>query len=583
MAANENSKDLLSVLWAGADILRGKMDANEYKNYLLGIVFYKYLSDTFLTHVYDLLNNEKPESMAEAQAAYEEVYSTEDAEELLEDIKESYHYTIEPELTYTKLAEAASKNAFQREMLKKAFNHVEQSDPIFANLFADVDLYSTRLGSGEQKQSATVAEVVKKINEADLLNHEGDVLGDAYEYLIGQFASETGKKAGEFYTPQAVSQILTRVAIQGQEDKQGLLVYDAAMGSGSLLLNARKFSHKPDYIRYFGQELSTTTYNLARMNMFLHGVDPENQTLRNADTLDADWPTDEETDFDMVLMNPPYSAKWSAAQGFLNDSRFSDYGVLAPKSKADYAFLLHGFYHLKNTGTMAIILPHGVLFRGAAEGKIRQKLIDSGAIYAVIGLPANLFYNTSIPTTIIALKKNRDGRDILFIDASQQFVKGKKQNSMSPENIDHIIELYTARQDVEKEAHLATYEEIKANDYNLNIPRYVDTFEAEEQVDIVAERTWHSFDDTQQVTCACLTIADYHNCHKSRCPHPLTKTDECSAHDSFQALELIVPKAGTHCSKAWNHLSQGLEQIRSDYFGPKKQLFSPQIIGSMQV
>ena len=484
MAANENSKDLLSVLWAGADILRGKMDANEYKNYLLGIVFYKYLSDTFLTHVYDLLNNEKPESMAEAQAAYEEVYSTEDAEELLEDIKESYHYTIEPELTYTKLAEAASKNAFQREMLKKAFNHVEQSDPIFANLFADVDLYSTRLGSGEQKQSATVAEVVKKINEADLLNHEGDVLGDAYEYLIGQFASETGKKAGEFYTPQAVSQILTRVAIQGQEDKQGLLVYDAAMGSGSLLLNARKFSHKPDYIRYFGQELSTTTYNLARMNMFLHGVDPENQTLRNADTLDADWPTDEETDFDMVLMNPPYPAKWSAAPGFLNDSRFSDYGVLAPKSKADYAFLLHGFYHLKNTGTMAIILPHGVLFRGAAEGKIRQKLIDSGAIYAVIGLPANLFYNTSIPTTIIALKKNRDGRDILFIDASQQFVKGKKQNSMSPENIDHIIELYTARQDVEKEAHLATYEEIKANDYNLNIPRYVDTFEQEEQISL---------------------------------------------------------------------------------------------------
>ena len=484
MAANENSKDLLSVLWAGAEILRGKMDANEYKNYLLGIVFYKYLSDTFLTHVYDLLYNKKPESMAEAQAAYEEIYSTEDAEELLEDIKESYHYTIKPELTYTKLAESASKNTFQRETLKKAFNSVEQADPIFANLFADVDLYSTRLGAGEQKQSATVAEVVKKINEADLLNHEGDVLGDAYEYLIGQFASETGKKAGEFYTPQAVSQILTRVAIQGQEDKQGLLVYDAAMGSGSLLLNARKFSHKPDYIRYFGQELSTTTYNLARMNMFLHGVDPENQTLRNADTLDADWPTDEETDFDMVLMNPPYSAKWSAAQGFLNDSRFSDYGVLAPKSKADYAFLLHGFYHLKNTGTMAIILPHGVLFRGAAEGKIRQKLIDSGAIYAVIGLPANLFYNTSIPTTIIALKKNRDGRDILFIDASQQFVKGKKQNSMSAENIDHIIELYRGRKDVEKEAHLASYEEIKANDYNLNIPRYVDTFEQEEQISL---------------------------------------------------------------------------------------------------
>ena len=483
MAETENSKDLLSVLWAGADILRGKMDANEYKNYLLGIVFYKYLSDTFLTHVYDLLNDKKPESMTEAQAAYEQAYETEDRDDLLEDIKESYHYTIEPELTYTKLAEAANNNAFQREMLKKAFNNVEQSDPIFANLFADVDLYSTRLGAGEQKQSATISELVKKINEVDLLDYDGDVLGDAYEYMISQFAAGAGKKAGEFYTPQAVSQILTRVAIQGQEDKRGLLVYDAAMGSGSLLLNARKFSHNPDYIRYFGQELSTTTFNLARMNMFLHGVDPENQTLRNADTLDADWPTDEETDFDMVLMNPPYSAKWTAAQGFLNDSRFSGYGVLAPKSKADYAFLLHGYYHLKNSGTMAIILPHGVLFRGAAEGKIRQKLVDSGAIYAVIGLPANLFYNTSIPTTIIALKKNRDGRDILFIDASSEFVKGKKQNSMSAENIDHIIKLYTDRTDVDKQAHLASYEEIKANDYNLNIPRYVDTFEQEEQIE----------------------------------------------------------------------------------------------------
>lgn len=283
---------------------------------------------------------------------------------------------------------------------------------------------------------------------------------------------------------------MTRLAIQGLEDKQGLLVYDAAMGSGSLLLNAKKYSHKPNYIRYFGQELSTTTYNLARMNMFLHNVDPENQNLRNGDTLDADWPTDEETDFDMVLMNPPYSAKWSAAQGFLNDSRFSDYGVLAPKSKADYAFLLHGYYHLKNSGTMAIILPHGVLFRGAAEGKIRQKLIDNGAIYAVIGLPSNLFYNTSIPTTIIVLKKNRQDRDILFIDASSQFVKKKTQNDMSQENIDHILELYTSRKDVEKEAHLASYEEIKSNDYNLNIPRYVDTFEEEEEIslaDISAE------------------------------------------------------------------------------------------------
>ena len=209
--------------------------------------------------------------------------------------------------------------------------------------------------------------------------------------MIGWFASETGKKAGEFYTPQAVSKILTKIAIAGQEDKKGLSVYDPCMGSGSLLLNAKKYSGDPEYIKYYGQELNTSTYNLARMNMFLHGVKAENQNLRNGDTLDADWPTDEDTDFNMVLMNPPYSAKWSASSGFLQDERFSDYGVLAPKSKADYAFLLHGLYHLKNNGTMAIVLPHGVLFRGAAEGKIREKLLRAGNIYAVIGLPANLF------------------------------------------------------------------------------------------------------------------------------------------------------------------------------------------------
>lgn len=235
--------------------------------------------------------------------------------------------------------------------------------------------------------------------------------------MIGQFASETGKKAGEFYTPQAVSKILTRIAIAGQEDRRGLSVYDPCMGSGSLLLNAKKYAAEPDYIKYYGQELNTSTFNLARMNMFLHGIVPENQVLRNGDTLDGDWPTGEETDFNIVLMNPPYSAKWSAAAGFLQDERFSDYGVLAPKSKADYAFLLHGLYHLKNNGTMAIVLPHGVLFRGAAEGKIREKLLRSGNIYAVIGLPANLFYNTSIPTCIVVLKKHRDGRDVLFIDA----------------------------------------------------------------------------------------------------------------------------------------------------------------------
>ena len=487
MAEAENSKDLISVLWSGADILRSKMDANEYKDYLLGIVFYKYLSDSFLIKVYDLIYDEKPESLRVALEAYEKALGDEEiAEELKEQVKAEFHYVIEPELTYTCFADAARNNAFNREQLQKAFHSIEQSDPLFADLFTDIDLYSNRLGTGDQKQSDTIANLIKEIDKADLLNSDSDVLGNAYEYLIGQFASETGKKAGEFYTPQAVSKILTKIAMSGQEEKKGLSVYDPCMGSGSLLLNAKKYAKEPGFIKYYGQELMTSTFNLARMNMFLHGIMPENQKLRNGDTLDGDWPTGEETDFHMVLMNPPYSAKWSAASGFLQDERFSDYGVLAPKSKADYAFLLHGLYHLKSKGTMAIVLPHGVLFRGAAEGKIREKLLRSGNIYAVIGLPANLFYNTSIPTCIIVLKKHRDGRDVLFIDASRKYEKGKKQNSMTEADIDAVIALYNQRESVDKEAYLATFEDIEKNDFNLNIPRYVDNFEKEEEVDLNA-------------------------------------------------------------------------------------------------
>lgn len=486
MAELENSRDLMSVLWSGADILRSKMDANEYKDYLLGIVFYKYLSDFFLIKTYDLIYDEKPQNLKTALEAYREALADESAEELKEQVREECHYVIEPDLTYTCFADAARNNVFSREQLQKAFNNIEQSDPLFADLFTDIDLYSNRLGTGDQKQSDTISNLIREIDRADLLNTDSDVLGNAYEYLIGQFASETGKKAGEFYTPQAVSKILTRIAIAGQEEKRGLSVYDPCMGSGSLLLNAKKYAAEPGYIKYYGQELMTSTYNLARMNMFLHGIVPENQKLRNGDTLDGDWPTDEETDFNMVLMNPPYSAKWSAAAGFLQDERFSDYGVLAPKSKADYAFLLHGLYHLKSSGTMAIVLPHGVLFRGAAERKIREKLLRAGNIYAVIGLPANLFYNTSIPTCIIVLKKHRDGRDVLFIDASRKFEKGKKQNAMTDEHIDSVIELYNRRETVEKESFLAEFEDVEKNDFNLNIPRYVDNFEQEEEIDLNA-------------------------------------------------------------------------------------------------
>lgn len=478
-------KDLLQVLWSGADVLRGKMDANEYKTYLLGLIFYKYLSDSYLAKVYDLLNDETPDSLEEAQRIYEEAMASDDAEDLLDEIKESKHYTLDPDMTYISILNAAKNNSFNREKLQAAFNRIEESDELFNGLFADVDLYSNRLGTGDQKQSATIAEVIKVLGDVDIIHTEGDVLGNAYEYLIGQFASETGKKAGEFYTPHGPVQILCRIAIFGQEGKKGLQVYDPCMGSGSLMLSCRNYSKEPDYIKYYGQELMPSTYNLARMNMFLHGVLPENQHLRNGDTLDADWPADKETEFDVVTMNPPYSAKWSAAEGFKQDERFMDYGgKLAPKSKADFAFLLHGFYHLKQTGTMAIVLPHGVLFRGAAEGAIRQTLLQNGSIYAVIGLPSNMFYNTSIPTCIVVLKKHREGRDVLFIDASRLYEKEKKQNIMKEEHIDRVLELYSDRKTVDKMSYLASFEDIRANDYNLNIPRYIDTSEEEPEVDL---------------------------------------------------------------------------------------------------
>jgi type I restriction enzyme M protein len=479
------SKTLYQALWNSADILRSKMDANEYKSYLLGLVFYKYLSDRMLLKASDLLEEETT-NIEEAQKIYEKSYEDEELhQDLVEALKDDVAYVIQPKLTFSALVEDIHKGRFQLEDLAQGFRDIEQSSELFENLFEDIDLYSKKLGSTPQKQNQSIADVMKELSHLNVA-HRGDVLGDAYEYLIGQFASQSGKKAGEFYTPQPVSELMTRVVIQDKENDKGFTAYDPAMGSGSLLLNVRNYSNERGTISYFGQELNTSTYNLARMNMMLHGVGVENHHLHNADTLDQDWPTEEPTNFDAVLMNPPYSAKWSGDKGFLDDPRFSSYGVLAPKSKADFAFLLHGYYHLKDTGVMAIVLPHGVLFRGNAEGKIRKHLLENGAIDTVIGLPPNIFFNTSIPTTVIILKKNRDNRDVFFIDASQEFEKGKNQNLLTEKHIDRIVETYVQREDVEKYAHLANYEEIKENDFNLNIPRYVDTFEEEEPVDVVA-------------------------------------------------------------------------------------------------
>ena len=481
--------ELNTKLWASADILRGKMDASEYKNYLLGLVFYKYLSDQQLRAVYEEENGKVAEYPdRETQLAGLLEWHDEDANDVHQIMSKKLGYFIEPNYLFYTLQKKASNYEFQISDLQNAFIELGRQGDQFTGLFDDVDLTSTKLGSNAQQRNVTITEVIKTLDEIDLFGHDGDVIGDAYEYLIGQFAAGAGKKAGEFYTPQAVSKIISEIVAIGQEDIAPFHVYDPAMGSGSLMLNIRQFVNNPNKVHYHGQELNTTTYNLARMNLILHNVEQNQMRLQNGDTLDEDWPTDEPYLFNAVVMNPPYSAVWSADPKFMGDARFEPYGKLAPKSKADFSFLLHGFYHLNDKGTMGIVLPHGVLFRGSAEGTIRKTLLERGAIYAVIGLPPNIFYGTSIPTVVLILKKGREnnGRDVLFIDASNDFEKQKNQNNLRAEDIKKIIDAYKARKNISKYAHLASYDEIVANDYNLNIPRYVDTFEEEEQIDIVA-------------------------------------------------------------------------------------------------
>ena len=484
------TKSLEQVLWDSANVMRQTMGAADYMNYALGLIFYKHLSDKTLESAAKVLvdsgevDASAVETERQRQKVYKRFYEDKDFHDDLLDSMDM-DYEIKPDFTFTALVDEIRDKKFQLEHLQQGFRDLEQSNSdLLGGLFADVDLESTKLGSTPQKKNDMISAVMIALAPLNLDSHSVDILGNAYEYLIANFASDMGQKAGEFYTPQAVSRLLTHIVTLGKEDKKGFSAYDPAMGSGSLLLNVRQHIEDADSINYFGQEIKTSTYNLARMNMIIHGISATNQHLRNADTLDKDWPADEITDFDAVMMNPPYSQKWSAEKGFLTDPRFSDYGVLAPKSKADYSFLLHGFYHLKSTGTMGIVLPHGVLFRGAAEGKIRQKLLEKGYIYAVIGLPAGIFYSTGIPTIIMVLKKDRPGRDVLFIDGSKEFVKGKPQNLLEDKNIDKLFQAYKDRKEVDKFAHVATFDEIKKNEFNLNIPRYVDTFEPEPEIDL---------------------------------------------------------------------------------------------------
>ena len=466
-------KNIEAVLRRGAEILRSKMGADDYKDYLIAFLFYKSLTDAFLAKAHVILAGKKHDTMEQAQREYERAYWAEGGEDRMWGIIEAFRYFPEPGLTFFSLARRAEHGAPVRDQLKKAFDDAESSDPLFDGLFQGADLYSNKLGPGSGEQEETVSELIKAVSHADLLGADEDALGSAYDYMIGKFASDAGKRAGEFYTPAGPAEILARIAISGQEGRQGLSIYDPCMGSGSLLLCARRFSSSPGRIQYCGQELNASAYNLARMNIGLRGIDPGNARLRNGDALGEDWPGPEGAEFDMVLMNPPYSANWDADKERLSDPRFSACGVLAPKSRADYAFLLHGLCHLKPAGTMAIILPRGALSRGSHEGIIRRRLVEDGRVYAVIDLPANLFYNTPLPTSVIVLKKQREGRDVLFIDASELFEKGRKRNVMNATHRDRVVALYERREAAEGEAALAGYDEIEANGFSLSVRGYV--------------------------------------------------------------------------------------------------------------
>lgn len=476
---------LHSTLWDMANNLRGSMEAYEFKSYILGLIFYRYLSEKVEKNAHLLLK--------EDNISFEDFYANNDEDvrnDFSSDIVESLGYFIAPQYLFSHFTKVLKEtNSFDIEELDKAISAISesslgtQSQHDFEGLFDDMDLKSTKLGKDVKERSQVIGKVLASIDNLDLDfdNAEIDVLGDAYEYLIGMFAQTAGKKAGEFYTPQQVSKILARL-VTLNKDKL-FSVYDPCCGSGSLLLRVGKET-KVTY--YYGQEKTATTYNLARMNMLLHNIQYQHFEIANGDTLEE--PAFMDKKFSAVVANPPYSAKWSADKKFLEDERFSPYGKLAPSSKADFAFVCHMLNSLDEDGTMAVVLPHGVLFRGSAEEQIRKVIIrDYNYLDTVIGLPANLFYGTSIPTCILVFKKNRPNKDILFIDASKEFDKGKNQNLITDEYIHKIIETYKNRQDVEKYAHVATIEEIEENDYNLNIPRYVDTFEEEEPIDLQAE------------------------------------------------------------------------------------------------
>ncbi|PEG90285.1 MULTISPECIES: type I restriction-modification system subunit M [unclassified Lactobacillus] len=489
--------DVTSQIWEMANRLRGNMDASEYRNYILGFMFYRYLSERQEKYLFENQILEGINSIEEVNEEYAKEANGDELPDYLDDIAGSLGYAIEPKYTWKTIVDKVNSSTIKPDTFQNMFDSFNNNLRLnsratqdFTGVFNDMNLNNSRLGTTTATRAKSLTDIVGIIDQVSYKDESGkDILADIYEFLIAMFAGNSGKKAGEFYTPHQVSEVLAKLAtISLDQSDPKPSVYDFACGSGSLLLTVQEEINNK--VLYFGQELNTTTYNLARMNLMMHCVPYDRMTLNNADTLEEDWPSKTDAqgiehplNFDVVVANPPYSQPWDNNDRKLKDPRFKDYG-LAPKTKADYAFLLHGLYHLDQSGTMAIVLPHGVLFRGAKEGKIRETLLKKNQIDAIIGLPAGLFYSTGIPTVVLVLKKNKTNRNVLFIDASKGFEKGKRQNSLRDEDINKIIDTYKERKDVERYAHVASFDEIEENDFNLNIPRYVDTFVPEPPVDL---------------------------------------------------------------------------------------------------
>lgn len=480
--------ELHRAIWAIADELRGSVDGWDFKSYVLGMMFYRYISENLTNYI-----NEGEIEAGNDGFDYA-LLSDEDAEQAREDLVKTKGFFILPSELFCNVRKQAANDENLNMTLERVFNHIEdsakgsESEDNFAGLFDDIDVNSNKLGATVAKRNANLVKLIEGIANMGLGNYKEnsiDAFGDAYEYLMSMYASNAGKSGGEFFTPQEVSELLTRIAVAGKTEINK--VYDPACGSGSLLLKAAKILGKENVRQgFYGQEINLTTYNLCRINMFLHDIDFDKFDIAHEDTLLNPQHWDDEP-FEVIVSNPPYSIKWEGDDNpvLINDPRFSPAGVLAPKSKADLAFIMHSLAWLATNGTAAIVCFPGIMYRGGAEKKIRQYLIDNNFIDCIIQLPSNLFFGTSIATCIMVLKRSKADNNTLFIDASNECVKVTNNNKLTEDNIIRIVEEFVSRADVEYFSRSVSYKEIAENDYNLSVSTYVEAEDTREKIDIV--------------------------------------------------------------------------------------------------